>query len=94
MNFTEFVDSLTNDEPSGELNSLLLALWYERNGNWEKAHTLVQDIKSKEAAWIHAYLHRREGDPGNASYWYRRAGRTTPTLSMDEEWDTIVTEML
>ena len=94
MNFTEFVDSLTNDEPSGGLNSLLLALWYERKGNWEKAHTLVQDINSKEAAWIHAYLHRREGDPGNASYWYRRAGRTTPTLSMDEEWDTIVTEML
>ncbi len=66
------------------------ALETERNGNWDEAHRIVQDINSAEAAWIHAYLHRVEGDLGNAAYWYRRAGRPECRTSLKDEWQVIV----
>ena len=65
------------------------ALETERAGNWNKAHELVQDSNTPEAAWIHAYLHRVEGDLGNAAYWYRRAGKPECHSSLAEEWQAL-----
>ena len=72
------------------LSDHLLALWHEGAGDWEQAHRIVQDMEDADAAWIHAYLHRREGDAANADYWYRRAGRRRPNQSLDEEWASLV----
>ena len=65
------------------------ALEIERAGDWDRAHRIVQEINTPEAAWIHAYLHRVEGDLGNAAYWYRRAGRPECSSSLEEEWQEI-----
>ena len=72
----------------------LLALWWDAKGDWEKAHEVAQDVAGVDGAWVHAYLHRKEGDLGNASYWYRRAGRDVATGDSRLEWDGIVGEML
>ena len=69
--------------------TLLEALQLDRNGQWDAAHSTVQPLEDSRAYWIHAYLHRKEGDLGNASYWYRRAGRRMPDVDLDEEWQTI-----
>lgn len=61
-------------------------LLIEREGDWEKAHAIVQDMKTTEAAWIHAYLHRKEGDRWNANYWYNRAGKPFCEESLEKEW--------
>jgi hypothetical protein len=65
------------------------ALETERAGDWDKAHLIIQEINTAEAAWIHAYLHRVEGDLGNAAYWYRRAGRPECTSTLEEEWQVL-----
>ena len=65
------------------------ALEIERVGDWDQAHRIVQDINTPEAAWIHAYLHRVEGDPGNAAYWYRRAGKPECIALPEDEWQQI-----
>lgn len=67
-------------------STYLKALYWDKEGNWEKAHELVQDLPTLEAAWIHAYLHRKEGDEWNAGYWYRRAGKPIYKGTLDEEW--------
>ena len=72
------------------LNIYLQALWFDGKGDWHKAHDLVNELSSKEAARVHAYLHRKEGDLGNADYWYRRAGSTRPVIPLDEEWKSLV----
>jgi hypothetical protein len=72
----------------------LQALWYDGKSNWEKAHAIIQDINDQTAAWIHAYLHRKEGDIWNADYWYSRAGKKRPSVSLDEEWQNIVSALL
>jgi hypothetical protein len=69
-------------------------LWHERKGNWDRAHRIVQDAETAEAAWVHAYLHRREGDLANARYWYRRAGRDEATGPLDSEWTNLVDALL
>ena len=94
MNFNEFKGSLVSDTPPDGVSNLLKALWYDGHDNWEQAHNIVQDIHNKEASWIHAYLHRKEGDEGNASYWYHRAGKRMPDVSLTEEWEGIVKELL
>jgi hypothetical protein len=94
MNFNEFKDSLNNDVPPGDISNLLKALWYDGKDNWEQAHNIVQDMHNKEASWIHAYLHRKEGDDGNASYWYNRAGKRMADGSFTEEWEGIVKALL
>ena len=71
-------------------NTLLKALWLDGQGDWDQAHQLVDHLGGSDAAWIHAYLHRKEGDQWNADYWYRRAGKTRPTVSLDEEWSQLV----
>ena len=75
MQFSEFEESISGENPPGSLSNYLKALWYDAKGDWEKAHTIIQDIEDKTAAWIHAFLHRKEGDISNADYWYHRAGR-------------------
>jgi hypothetical protein len=76
------------------LSGALLALWWDAQGDWEKAHEVVQDVEGRDGAWVHAYLHRKEGDLGNASYWYGRAGRDVVTGDSRSEWEGIVREML
>jgi len=94
MTVISFKESLLNDtEPPG-ISTYLRSLWFDAKGNWEKAHHIIQDIEDKTAAWIHAYLHRKEGDIGNADYWYTRAGRKRPTLTLEQEWESIVKELL
>ena len=76
------------------LPEVLRALWLEGNGDWEKAHIVAQDIEGPNGAWVHAYLHRKEGDNANAAYWYRRAGRAPATGEMAGEWETMVRALL
>jgi hypothetical protein len=71
--------------PEG-LPPLLAALWHDARGAWERAHEIAQSDGSREAAWLHAYLHRKEGDLPNADYWYRRAGQPRPAGPLDAEW--------
>jgi hypothetical protein len=68
---------------------LVRALWHDATGDWDGAHRLAQDVESDQGAWVHAYLHRREGDIGNAHYWYRRAGRPPATGTLEDEWREI-----
>jgi hypothetical protein len=72
----------------------VVALWQDAHGDWTGAHATVQDLETPEAAWVHAYLHRREGDESNARYWYARAGKPACRLSLDEEWDAIAADLL
>jgi hypothetical protein len=80
--------ALTQAKPPADLNPALRALWLLKAGHWEKSHDLCQDLPDPAGAWIHAHLHRHEGDLGNASYWYERAGKPMPprTLTLDDEW--------
>lgn len=79
--------------PAGERPEVR-ALWHESAGDWEAAHRTVQELDTPEAALVHAYLHRREGDEANAAYWYRRAGRPVQRGALDEEWNAIASELL
>jgi hypothetical protein len=94
MTFDDFQKSLSLPAPPPDLSAYLYALWFDGTGNWNKAHETIQDIDDKTAAWIHAYLHRKEGDPGNAGYWYRKAGKEIPSVSLNEEWGKIVLTLL
>ena len=82
-------------EPPVGLSGPVLALWWDRKGDWHRAHeAAAADEDGRDAAWVHAYLHRREGDLGNARYWYRRAGRPVSAASLDAEWDDIASALL
>jgi hypothetical protein len=72
----------------------LRALWHEANGDWEKAHDLLQQDDSAASAWVHAYLHRKEGDISNAAYWYSRARKPVATDGFESEWDQIASSLL
>ena len=72
----------------------LQGLWWDAKGEWTKAHECAQAQEDGDGAWVHAYLHRKEGDLSNAGYWYRQAGRPTATMSLDEEWRAIVRALL
>ena len=94
MNEQEFKDSLSGITPDSGLSAALKALWWQRKGNWDRAHSEVQSDNGSEAAWVHALLHREEGDLGNAGYWYRRANRDVFDGSLEAEWETIVKTLL
>jgi hypothetical protein len=94
MTLEAFQHSLQYSHPPEGLPSLLLALWYESKGDWESCHTIVQDIPSKEAALIHAYLHRKEGDRLNAEYWYQRGGGKLPQISLEDELNQLIIKHL
>jgi hypothetical protein len=91
---SEFKASLTSNQPDSTLSPQLKSLWYDGKGDWDKAHTQVDHLEDKASAWVHAYLHRKEGDSGNADYWYRKAGKTRPDVSLDEEWEGLVAAFL
>lgn len=94
MNFEEFRQTLSLPEPPGKISAHLLSLWYDAKGDWGKSHTIIQEINDTAAAWIHAYLHRKEGDIGNAEYWYQRAGKKKPSITLQDEWNVIARELL
>jgi hypothetical protein len=94
MTIEEFKSSLEHKQPPDGLDHLLLALWYDARGDWDKSHSIVQDIETRDAALIHAYLHRKEGDLWNADYWYTRAGTNRIEQTLEREWNSLVTKFL
>src|SRR5687768_15018132 len=94
MTLDELRASLTSPTPPSSLRGALLALWHDAKGDWEAAHRVAQDVEDASGAWVHAYLHRKEGDPSNAAYWYRRAGQPVAVASLDDEWTQIATALL
>jgi hypothetical protein len=93
MSFEEFMAAAT---PPADVSPALRALWHDAHGDWDKAHACSQEDEGPAGPWVHAYLHRKEGDLANARYWYTRAGRTPPAkgLSLDAERDAIARELL
>src|SRR4051794_13669331 len=90
----EFEQSLASSAPPPDLAAPLAALWWAGKGEWDRAHRLVQDDPSREAAWVHAYLHRVEGDLDNARYWYLRAARQPASGPFEAEWPEIAADLL
>jgi hypothetical protein len=93
MNFQEFRESIANDVPPKGLSPALAGLWWDAKGDWTKAHEAAQVDEGPAGAWVHAYLHRKEGDLSNAAYWYQRAGKPTARNSLAAEWDEIGAEL-
>jgi hypothetical protein len=88
MTFQQFRETLGHNAPP-MLPPLLRALWHDAKGNWHEAHKVAQDVEGADAAWVHAYLHRKEGDLGNAAYWYRHAGQPVATGDLRAEWEQL-----
>ncbi len=86
--------SLEGEAPPPGLPPLADALWWAAKGDWERAHRIAQDIDGGDGAWVHAWLHRVEGDLANAGYWYARAGRPAATGPLEEEWSVIAAALL
>jgi hypothetical protein len=86
--------SLQQPGPPDGLAPALRALWHDAKGDWEAAHRIAQDVDGEDGAWVHAYLHRKEGDIGNATYWYRRARQSVATDALPAEWDRIASALL
>ena len=94
LNLNDFKNTVSVGEKPKGLTSALGALWAAAAGDWETAHQIVQESEDRGCAWVHAYLHLKEGDDSNAGYWYRRAGRDACEESLDEEWDDITKTLL
>ena len=94
MTAAAFTASLSDAAPPRDISAPLTALWWAAKGDWDKAHAIAQDDSSAAASWVHAYLHRGEGDLGNASYWYRRAGQPVASDAIDAEWERVVAALL
>src|SRR3954470_964880 len=94
MMTADLKSSLSGQAPAPGISPPLAALWWAAKGDWSRAHALVQDEAGVDAAWVHAHLHRVEGDLGNAGYWYRRAGQPVATGPVEAEWDHIVSALL
>jgi hypothetical protein len=94
VKFEEYLKCIDQDSPPSELSETLTSLWWDKKGDWDAAHTIAQDIPTKAGSAVHAYLHREEGVLWNADYWYARAGRKRPAISLEAEWKLLVEEML
>ena len=94
MSYEEFLLATKEKSPPDNISELLKSLWYDRSGSWDTAHRIAQEISSNAGSAVHAYLHRVEGDLGNAGYWYSRAGRDRYEGSLTEEWEALVKENL
>ncbi|HVX50911.1 MAG TPA: hypothetical protein VHB48_12180 [Chitinophagaceae bacterium] len=94
MHFEEFTGSINNDMPPAVLPLYLIALWYDAKGDWHKAHSSIDSESNKNCCWVHAYLHRKEGDIWNADYWYNRAEKKRPSISLEQEWENIARALL
>ena len=94
MDLDRFRASIAQDAPAQELAAAAQALWWDAKGDWTRAHECAQAQEDAEGAWVHAYLHRKEGDLDNAGYWYRRAGRPEASGPLEAEWETIARALL
>jgi hypothetical protein len=94
MTFDEFCDCLTASQPPVDLEPALAGLWWDAKGDWQQAHERAQESEDPDASWVHAYLHRKEGDQENAAYWYRRAGQPVCQEPFDVEWRRIVSGLV
>ena len=94
MTLAEFRASLTDAKPPAGLAAPLEALWHSGHGDWDRAHRIVMDAKGTDAGWVHAYLHRQEGDLENARYWYSHSKRPEVTGDLAEEWSAIAAALL
>ena len=95
MEFVKFKESLARDEPPSGLSLPLQALWWDAKGDWDRAHGCAQDGSGREGAWVHAYLHRKQGDAGNARYWYGQANRSAvKDAPFEAEWEDIARGLL
>jgi hypothetical protein len=94
MTIEEFLGSIDNDWPSPRLSDTLTSLWWDKKGDWDKAHSIAQNILTVQGSAVHAYLHREEGVLWNADYWYSRAGRKRPDMPLEKEWRLLVEEVL
>jgi hypothetical protein len=94
MGPADFEKSLADNSPPRGLSPALTALWWAGKDDWDKAHRIVMDDEGADCAWVHAYLHRVEGDLGNAGYWYRQAGRKVATGELAAEWAAIAATLL
>jgi len=94
MDVANFKASLSEGSPLAGLSPPLVALWWAAKGDWDKAHKVAQEQDDQSSAWVHAYLHRVEGDLSNAGYWYRRAGRPASAEPLEGEWAQIAEALL
>lgn len=94
MTIEEFKLTLTKESPPAGVSPALQALWHDARGRWDEAHKIAQDIEDTTGAWVHAYLHRKEGDLNNAGYWYRQARQPVARDPLETEWTRIVTALL
>src|SRR5947209_10229888 len=94
MTLQQFRDSLRGDTPPRELSVALAGLWWDAKGDWTRAHESAQQDEGPSGAWVHAYLHRKEGDISNAEYWYNRAGKKHSSVSFEIEWEKIAKALL
>jgi hypothetical protein len=94
MTLDDFRQSLTESQPPASLSLALAGLWWDAKGDWNRAHESAQQDGGHEGSWVHAYLHRKEGDQGNAAYWYQRAGKPVCHDPLETEWLSIVGELL
>ena len=94
MNLQDFKLSLAQGNPPPGLSLALAGLWWDAKGDWTKAHESAQQDEGPEGAWVHAYLHRKEGDASNAAYWYGRAKTPPSRAPFDEEWEEIASALL
>ena len=94
MTLQEFRESLSGKAPPAPVNLALTGLWWDAKGDWTRAHESAQQDEGSAGAWVHAYLHRKEGDASNARYWYERAGKRSSNLSIEAEWEEIADALL
>lgn len=94
MNLQHFRESLHHDQPPSGFTAALAGLWWDAKGDWNRAHESAQQDEGPAGAWVHAYLHRKEGDASNAAYWYDRAGKSPSRAPLDQEWTEIATALL
>ena len=94
IDYESFRKTIEEKKIPADISVYLKAMWYDAIGDWPKAHSMVDDLEDTTACWVHAYLHRKEPDIWNADYWYRRAGKKRPDISLDEEWENIVHALL
>ena len=94
MTLQELRNSLRSDEPPEHLSLALAGLWWDAKGDWTRAHESAQHDEGPDGAWVHAYLHRKEGDNSNAEYWYRRASKTPSRAPLEREWTEIAESLL
>jgi hypothetical protein len=94
MTVDDFRRTVAEGSPPNGISLPLLALWHDARGDWNAAHQTAQSVEDETGAWVHAYLHRKEGDAANAAYWYRRARKSVASDALAAEWERIVIALL